>query len=94
MKQKRYFVKYGDFANTYSLAYTETDEEAERAREEGYLQISRRHAEQLCMNERNRARYNPSFSGYADDHIWPYGKYDELNMTGNFTYDGFLVKKI
>ena len=37
---RKYFAKYGDFANTYSVCYTENEAEESQAIEEGMERIS------------------------------------------------------
>ena len=70
---RKYFVKYGDFANTYSVCYTENDAEEAQAIEQGMEQISRKEAVELCVRESVRCKEDPSFSGYASEVILPFG---------------------
>lgn len=65
---KKYFVKYGDFGNVYSLRWAE-DGDAIPA---GYEQITRKKAEQLARAERRRRKDEPMSSGYADSYIFPF----------------------
>ena len=48
---RKYFAKYGDFANTYSVCYTENEAEESQAIEEGMERISRKDAVALCVRE-------------------------------------------
>ena len=83
---RKYFVKYGDFANTYSVCYTENESEETQAIEQGMERISRKEAIELCVMESERRKQNPAFSGYASDVILPFG-YD-----GDWTNDGTMEK--
>ena len=83
---KKYFVKYGNFANTYSVCYTENESEEAQALELGMERISRKEAIELCARESARRNENPAFSGYASDVILPFG-YD-----GDWTNDGTMEK--
>ena len=71
---RKYFINYySAFGNTYNLAYTDTDAQAEEAEANGWERITRKQAESKCADE-NRARSSdPAFSGYADSLILPYG---------------------
>jgi hypothetical protein len=53
---KRFYVHYGDFANTYRLAWAETPEQVEEAEKRGYERITRKEAENLCAEENRRKR--------------------------------------
>lgn len=44
-KRKKFYVHYGDFANTYRLAWAETPEQVEEAEKRGYERITRKEAE-------------------------------------------------
>lgn len=69
---KRYFIKfYNDFSNTYNLAWAETPEQMEIAKNEGWSQISRVKAINFCKKEREKEHYNSMFSGYASRYIYP-----------------------
>lgn len=41
---KEFFVKHGKHVNQYSLAYTETADQTQRAEESGWERITRREA--------------------------------------------------
>ena len=69
--KKHYWVRRGDFANQYTLGYTETAEQEEWAEQAGCERITRKEAEQLCRDERYRERHDSAFSGYADSVILP-----------------------
>lgn len=68
---KKFYVHYGDFANTYRLVWAETPEQVEEAKKRGYERITRKEAESLCAEENRRRKENPSFSGYASNVIYP-----------------------
>ena len=72
---RKYFVKYGDFSNTYNIRYTETDCEETQAIAQGMERISRKEAIKLCARESERRKENPAFAGYASDVILPF-EYD------------------
>ena len=89
--KKKYFVKYYGFHNCYDLVYTKSEKEAADAVAHGFERISRKEAERLCRMERDRRKYDPAFSGYANDHIWPYAEEEELWESGRYDYDGYLI---
>ena len=80
---KHYFVKYGDFANSYHVCCCEsTDAEVNvTLRNEGYERITRKEAEALCRRERERRRETPSCARYATAYI----------QEAYFGVDGWLV---
>lgn len=62
---KKYFVIYGDYRNTYKL-YSATDEKAIKALENmGAERITLKEAKQLINDEKERRKYNQTFSGNA-----------------------------
>lgn len=67
---KRFYVHYGDFANSYRLAWAETPEQVEKAEKRGYKRITRKEAKRLCAEENFRKKENPNFSGYASNVIY------------------------
>ena len=79
---KKFYVHYGDFANTYRLAWAETPEQVEEAEKRGYERITRKEAENLCAEENRRRKENPSFSGYADNVILPIDFNEEWDWAG------------
>lgn len=83
---RKYFVKYGEFRNTYDVCYVENELEEAQAIEQGFERISRKDAEKLCIRESERRKEDPAFSGYASDVILPF-EYD-----GNWTNDGTMEK--
>ena len=90
---RKYFVKYGSFANQYSLVYTNSSVDDENALRDGYTRIPRRDAERLAAIERGRRKEDKAFSGYADDAIYPYGVDADFD---NYPWCrvGYLVVKI
>ena len=70
---RKYFVKYGEFVNTYSVCYSENESEEAQALELGMERITRKEAEMLCTRESERRKKNPTFAGYASDVILPFG---------------------
>lgn len=83
---KKYFVKYGEFRNTYDVRYTENTAEEAEAIEQGMERISRKEAIELCTRESVRRKEDSAFSGYASDVILPFG-YD-----GNWQNDESMEK--
>lgn len=65
---KKYFVKYGDFGNVYSLCWAEQGDSIQ----DGWENIPRRKAERLAREERQRREADPAFSGYASTYIAPF----------------------
>lgn len=66
---KSYWVKYGEFANNYSLRKAWNASEGCCLILAGYQRITRKEAERLASAERRRRKENPQFAGYADDTI-------------------------
>lgn len=88
----RYWIKRGDFANQYWLEYTTTPEQDMRAESEGCERIKLKEAIRLCRAERDRRKYDPAFSGYADDRIWPYGvDRDSVYASRGYYDSGFVI---
>lgn len=68
--RRAYYVRYPrDFANEYSLRYTVGS--AELSASDGWERITWREAERLARAERERRRWEPERSGYADTDIYP-----------------------
>jgi hypothetical protein len=67
---KNYFVKYGEFANVYTVASADkTNKEViDLLLAEGYERITRKEAEALCRRERERRQWE-SNGGYASAEI-------------------------
>jgi hypothetical protein len=94
---KKYYVRYWkDFANTYSLFYTENSEQ-EKLLPENAERITRKEAEQLCRDENYRRKSDQAFSHFADNLIFPIDfnadveyAYDE----NRFYIDGFIVNRV
>lgn len=75
---KKYYVNYyRNFGNTYNLISVEQSDAADLAAFEkltanaDYERITLKEAKALCKAERERAKYDPDFSGYADSTIVP-----------------------
>lgn len=66
---KKYWVERGEFANEYSLVWTDGGNKPEG---EGWERVTRKEAARLCRSERARREYDASFAGYADTLIYPY----------------------
>lgn len=66
-----YYVKYwNDFNNTYSLCWADKE-----ISDPSFERITFGKAKRLCVAENRRRKTDPSFSGYADNKIYPY-EYD------------------
>lgn len=84
--RRQYFVHYyKDFGNTYNLLYADT-EEALKAVPEEAERITRKKAESLVADENRRRKADGSFSGYADNAIWPADAtdYELMNLNGKY----------
>lgn len=80
---RKFFVKYGDFGNTYGLRYTD---DGARPTGDGWEQITQKEAEDLARAEVRRRKEDHSFSGYADSYIYPVGmtETDDYNFECRF----------
>lgn len=68
--RRAYYVRYPrGFANEYDLRYTVGGAELDAS--DGWERITRREAERLARAERERRRWEPERSGYADADIYP-----------------------
>lgn len=90
---RKYFVKYGDFANTYSVCYTENESEEVQAVKQGMERISRKEAVALCARESTRRKEDPAFSGYASDVILPFGYDNDWRNDRNMEKIGRLIER-
>ena len=94
---KKYFARYGNFGNVYSLVWT-ADEKTEKAvLSHGYERITRKRARELCVQENYRRKYDTAFSGYASNVILPYDiDADEpayyYQYSGVGTKNGYIVE--
>lgn len=69
--RRQYFAHYyKDFGNTYNLMYADTKEELKLVPENAE-RITRKKAESLCADENYRRKVDSSFSGFADNMIYP-----------------------
>ena len=68
---KKYFIRYGNFANIYDLAWAKDDAEMSALESIGFERCSRKWAEQKAREEIDRQHYDVAFSGYADRAIKP-----------------------
>ena len=93
LKLRKYFVKYGEFANTYAVCYTENIEEEAEAIGQGMKRISRKEAIELCVRESERRKENPAFAGYASDVILPFGYDGDWTNDRSFEKIGRLIER-
>ena len=95
--RRQYFAHYyKGFGNTYSLMYADTEEDLKLIPEDAE-RITRKEAESLCARENYRRKYDSSFSGYADNIIYPVGMEieDRYNIYNSNRYykDGYIVER-
>ena len=93
LKMRKYFVKYGEFRNTYAVCYTENESEETQAIEQGMERITRKEAEMLCAMESERRKEDTAFSGYASDVILPFGYDGDWINDINMEKIGRLIEK-
>lgn len=87
--KKYYFVKRGDFANAYTLVWSD------RPALDGWERITRKEAVSLARAEAARREDDPSFSGYASAYITPaaWGE-DDLARFAEFPQRYAIVDRI
>lgn len=79
---KRYFIKRGEFANTWHIVYSETEKEIP-----GYERITLKEARQLISAEKDRRKFNQAFSGYANIEIENWNDVSCLYDNAKYTRD-------
>ena len=72
MRRQYYAHYYKGFGNTYSLMYADTENDLTLIPEDAE-HITRKEAESLCARENYRRKHDSSFSGFADNMIYPVG---------------------
>ena len=90
---KKYVVKYGGFANVYTLAYTETPEHFTDALKHGYERITRKEAEHMCAVENWRREHDQAFSGFGDNRIYPYDTDFHDSSSDEFVPNGYIMER-
>lgn len=95
--RRQYFVNYyKSFSNTYDLLYADTEDDLKQIPEEAE-RITRKKAESLCFAENYRRKYDPSFSGFADNMIYPVGldTYDRCDIYNDhrFYKSGYIWER-
>lgn len=95
--RRQYFVNYyKSFCNTYDLLYADTEDDLKQIPEEAE-RITRKKAESLCSEENYRRKYDPSFSGFADNMIYPVGldTYDRCDIYNDhrFYKSGYIWER-
>ena len=83
---KKYFIRYGHFANMYDLAWAKDDAELSALEKIGFERCSRKWAEQKAREEIDRQHYDPSFSGYADRAVNPAKYFTEISACDRDTW--------
>lgn len=94
---KKYFVRYGNFGNVYSLVWVEDEKTEKAVFSHGFERITRKRACELCAQENYRRKYDEAFSGYASSVILPYDiDTDEpayyLQYSGIGTKHGYVIE--
>ena len=69
--RRQYFVRFGDFANVYDLAWSDSKCDTAFLLEHGFEQTTLKEALQLARRESDRRKYDQAFSGYANTEIYP-----------------------
>lgn len=90
MRKKYYVEYYKDFANTYSVYWSETEINDDRLQ-----RITRKRAIELCVEERQRRKNDPAFSGFASTAIEPYfynGNIYDCQLNGYILENRSLVR--
>ena len=84
--RRQYFVIYNKgFANSYDLVYAETEEDLKLVPVKAE-RITRKEAEALCAAENSRRKTDQSFSGFADNCIYPVSVVYALEPTDSDDY--------
>lgn len=94
MERRKFFVKFGDFANVYTVVWSFDNSPLKY----GYERISYRRAVIFCKKERFRIEQDHSFSGYATICILPYSHYIDLdtlscNLCFRYICNGFRFRE-
>ena len=90
--KRAYYIEYtADFGNTYNLFHAPADFNAP----ESWERITRKKAEQLARDERNRRRDDPAFSGFASSLILPHdlGENEDFYDHRRFVIEGVIVSR-
>lgn len=96
---KKYLVKYSDFANCYSLRWTDNKNDFDAAIADGWEHITRKKAIRLCAEENRRRKEDYNFSGYADFRIFPYDasreeiEHFDMTLKGFYTENGYIYER-
>ena len=69
--RRHYWILRGNMDNSYALRWTDDANGDSAAQALQMERITRARAMDLARRERERRRYDPGFSGYADAHIHP-----------------------
>lgn len=68
---KTYFIRCGDFANIYDLAWADNREDVSWLVSNNFERCTRREAENYARRERYCRKHDQAFSGYASTSIYP-----------------------
>lgn len=91
---KQYYINYyNNFANTYNLFWAEGPEMIAKLPPNA-TRITRVEAIRKCQQERERAKYDSGFSGFADSQIFPAGAECQCYPNSpHYFLDGYIWKK-
>lgn len=68
---KTYFIRHGDFANIYDLAWADNKADISWLVSQNFERCTRREAENYARRERVRRKYDGAFAYYASSAIYP-----------------------
>lgn len=85
---RNYYIARGLFANEYGLYWAEPGDKIPESCE----RITRKEAEAACKAENARRKSNGSFSGYADNAIYPICCFNDNRMRDNTTKVGYIAE--
>lgn len=95
--KNHYFVHYWrDFGNCYHLYYAPAD----FVPPSGWERITRKEAERLARAEKQRRKYDPAFSRFADAYIFPHDwnrEEEDLFWSvarGKIEIDGVILRRV
>ena len=96
MRRQYYIHYYKNFGNTYDLIYADTEDDLTLIPEDAE-RITRKEAEAFCSRENYRRKCDPSFSGFADNMIYPVGldsyKRSDIYNDHRFYRNGYIWER-
>lgn len=88
-----YWMKNGDFANTYDVRYCESREQEAIAEERGYTRVTREVAINAVRAERKRRKEGGAFNGFAPTHIAPMAAETQDWQNYPWRKQGYFIEK-